>query len=261
MERKSFVFYRDWANAIRGLSDEIRLQVYDAIIEAGLDGCVKTDIDPMAGLAMKFVLPQLERDAQHYESQCAKNRLNGAKGGRPRKPTETEINPNNPSGFSKTQQNPTKPYNDNDNVNDNDNDLSSNEDSSTCVDVSEQEKKLFIDYSRVMALWKEHCPGFPQPRTLADDDKAKIRQRFNEMVAGDDPETVYQRIGQIFTKIGASDFCKAGKWCSFRWVFKNTTNWRKVEDGNYDNTPDSAKNVATNKRGGSPTNNVNDLWK
>ena len=157
MERKSFVFYRDWANAIRGLSDEIRLQVYDAIIEAGLYGCVKTDIAPMAGLAMKFVLPQLERDAQHYESQCAKNRLNGAKGGRPRKPTETEINPNNPSGFSKTQQNPIKPYNDN--VNDNDNDLSSNEDMSTCVDVSEQEKKLFIDYSRVMALWKKHCPG------------------------------------------------------------------------------------------------------
>ena len=247
MERKSFVFYRDWANAIRGLSDEIRLQVYDAIIEAGLVGCVKTDIDPMAELAMKFVLPQLERDAQHYESQCAKNRLNGAKGGRPRKPTKTEINPNNPSGFSKTQPNPTKSYNDNDNVNDNDNDLSSNEDMSTCVDVSEQEKKLFIDYSRVMALWKKHCPGFPQPRTLADDDKAKIRQRFNEMVAGDDPETAYQRIKGIFTKIGASDFCKAGKWCSFRWVFKNATNWRKVEDGNYDNRKDESENV-------------NDLW-
>ena len=104
MERKSFVFYRDWANAIQGLSDEIRLQVYDAIIEAGLDGCVKTDIGPMAGLAMKFVLPQLERDVQQFESQCTKNRLNGEKGGRPRKPTETEINPKNPSGFSKTQQ-------------------------------------------------------------------------------------------------------------------------------------------------------------
>lgn len=246
MERKSFVFYRDWANAIQGLSDEIRLQVYDAIIEAGLDGCVKTDIGPMAGLAMKFVLPQLERDAQHYESQCAKNRLNGAKGGRPRKPTETEINPNNPSGFSKTQQNPIKPYNDN--VNDNDNDLSSNEDSSTFVDPASQEKKFVIDYSRIMALWKENCPGFPQPRTLADDDKAKIRQRFNEMVAGDDPETAYQKIEAIFKKIGISNFCKSGKWCSFRWVFKNTTNWRKVEDGNYDNTPDWAKNV-------------NDLWK
>ena len=119
---------------------------------------------------------------------------------------------------------------------------------STCVDVSEQEKKLFIDYSRVMPLWKETCPGFPQPRTLADVDKMNVRQRFYEMSSGDDPETAYQRIEAIFNKIGNSDFCKSGKWCSFRWVFKNTTNWREVEDGNYDNTPDSAKNV-------------NDLWK
>ena len=124
---------------------------------------------------------------------------------------------------------------------------SSNEDSSTFVDQVSQEKKFVIDYSRIIATWKECCPGFPQPRTLADDDKMKVRQRFNEMVAGDDPETAYQRIKGIFTKIGASDFCKAGKWCSFRWVFKNATNWRKVEDGNYDNRKDEAENV-------------NDLW-
>ena len=125
---------------------------------------------------------------------------------------------------------------------------SSNEDSSTSVDPASQEKKIVIDYSRIMALWKENCPGFPQPRTLADDDKKKVRQRFNEMVAGNDPETAYQRIEAIFKKIGNSDFCKSGKWCSFRWVFKNATNWRKVEDGNYDNKPaDSGEKV-------------NDIW-
>lgn len=125
---------------------------------------------------------------------------------------------------------------------------SSNEDSSTSVDPASQEKKFVIDYSRIMALWKERCPGFPQPLTLADDDKVKVRQRFNEMVAGDDPETAYQRIEAIFMKIGASDFCKSGKWCSFRWVFKNATNWRKVEDGNYDNNPAESGDK------------VNDLW-
>ena len=125
---------------------------------------------------------------------------------------------------------------------------SSNEDSSTSVDPASQEKKIVIDYSRIMALWKENCPGFPQPRTLADDDKSKVRQRFNEMSSGDDPETAYQRIEAIFKKIGNSDFCKSGKWCSFRWVFKNATNWRKVEDGNYDNNPaDSGEKV-------------NDIW-
>lgn len=125
---------------------------------------------------------------------------------------------------------------------------SSNEDSSTSVDPASQEKKIVIDYSRIMALWKENCPGFPQPRTLADDDKSKVRQRFNEMSSGDDPETAYQRIEAIFKKIGNSDFCKSGKWCSFRWVFKNATNWRKVEDGNYDNNP-----ADTGEK-------VNDIW-
>ena len=126
--------------------------------------------------------------------------------------------------------------------------ISSNEDSSTFVDPASQEKKIVIDYSRIMALWKDNCPGFPQPRTLADDDKAKVRQRFNEMSSGDDPETAYQRIEAIFKKIGNSDFCKSGKWCSFRWVFKNATNWRKVEDGNYDNNPADSGDK------------VNDLW-
>ena len=69
-----------------------------------------------------------------------------------------------------------------------------------------------------------------------------------EMVAGNDPETAYQRIEAIFKKIGVSDFCKSGKWCSFRWVFKNATNWRKVEDGNYDNNP-----ADTGEK-------VNDIW-
>lgn len=126
--------------------------------------------------------------------------------------------------------------------------ISSNEDSSTFVDSASQENKFVIDYSRIMALWKENCPGFPQPRTLADDDKMKVRQRFNEMVAGNDPETAYQRIEAIFKKIGVSDFCKSGKWCSFRWVFKNATNWRKVEDGNYDNNPADSGDK------------VNDIW-
>lgn len=131
---------------------------------------------------------------------------------------------------------------------DEDNNISSsNEDSSTFVDPASQEKKIVIDYSRIMALWKENCPGFPQPRTLADDDKAKVRQRFNEM-SSDDPETAYKRIEAIFKKIGISDFCKSGKWCSFRWVFKNATNWRKVEDGNYDNNPADSGDK------------VNDIW-
>lgn len=113
------------------------------------------------------------------------------------------------------------------------NNISTNVDTSTCVDAPEQKREFSVDYSRLLALWKEQCPSFPQPRSLADDDKRKIRQRFGEMMTAKDPETAYQRIKAIFQTVNASDFCKKGKWCTFRWIFTNATNWRKVEDGNY----------------------------
>lgn len=117
------------------------------------------------------------------------------------------------------------------------NNISTNVDTSTCVDAPEQKRDFSVDYSRLLALWKEQCPSFPQPRSLADDDKRKIRQRFGEMMTAKDPETAYQRIKTIFQTVNASDFCKKGKWCTFRWIFTNATNWRKVEDGNYIDRP------------------------
>lgn len=117
------------------------------------------------------------------------------------------------------------------------NNISTNVDTSTCVDAPEQKREFSVDYSRLLALWKEQCPSFPQPRSLADDDKRKIRQRFGEMMTAKDPETAYQRIKAIFQTVNASDFCKKGKWCTFRWIFTNATNWRKVEDGNYIDRP------------------------
>ncbi len=117
------------------------------------------------------------------------------------------------------------------------NNISTNVDTSTCVDAPEQKRDFSVDYSRLLALWKEQCPSFPQPRSLADDDKRKIRQRFGEMMTAKDPETAYNRIKTIFQTVNASDFCKKGKWCTFRWIFANATNWRKVEDGNYIDRP------------------------
>jgi hypothetical protein len=48
-------------------------------------------------MAFNFIKVDLDRSNNNYEIRCEKNRINGIKGGRPRK------NPNNPNGFSKTQ--------------------------------------------------------------------------------------------------------------------------------------------------------------
>lgn len=128
---------------------------------------------------------------------------------------------------------------------------STNVESSTSVDSSveksEEKPKKVIDYSRILNAWKKVCVMLPQPRSLSTDDQRKIRIRFHEMKTGEDDEAVYVRIEEIFKKIAASDFCKKGKWCTFRWVFANSNNWRKVEDGNYDNRDNDEENI-------------NDLW-
>lgn len=251
MKRDSFIFYRSFKDAISDLPNNEKLAVYDAIAEYALN-YTEPELTGIAKTIWKLIKPQLEANWRRFQNGC-KGKEHGVKGGNPNfakgksNPYYPKDNPDiTPKITPKITPNVNDNVNDNDNVNNNN--ISSNEDLSTCVDENGQEKKIIVDYHRIIATWKECCPGFPQPRTLADDDKMKVRQRFNEMVAGDDPETAYQRIKGIFTKIGASDFCKAGKWCSFRWVFKNATNWRKVEDGNYDNNQDSG-------------DKVNDIWK
>lgn len=136
MEKDNFVFYRDWWNAIKELSDEQRLEVYDAIMAYSLEN-EERSLSPMASLAMRFIKPQLERNRDKYEEICERNRVNGSKGGRPKKNPENPVGycgkTQKPSGFfenpekpretqAKTQK-PKKADNDNDNDNDSDSDI------------------------------------------------------------------------------------------------------------------------------------------
>ena len=125
MERETFVFHKEWREATSGLPAEVRLEIYEAIIEYGISGRL-SDLKPMAALAFRFVKATLDKDAERYGKAVERNRTNGKSGGRPAAETqsaESQIQ-QNPVGFSETQQNPTKPkkpsgpYNDNDYDND-----------------------------------------------------------------------------------------------------------------------------------------------
>ena len=115
MERKSFVFYKDWRDAIKDLPDDVRLELYDSIMEYAFTGKVE-GLKPMVSIAFNFIKPSIDRDAEKYMSVSERNKTNGAKGGRPK--SKTQENPNNPNATSETQENPNNL--DNDNVNDND---------------------------------------------------------------------------------------------------------------------------------------------
>lgn len=54
-------------------------------------------------LVYAMLRKQIDRDVAEYERYSEKQRANGCKGGRPKKPRETQQNPKNPLVFEKTQ--------------------------------------------------------------------------------------------------------------------------------------------------------------
>ena len=66
MEKDSFVFRKEWKDAISGLPDEVRLEIYEAIIEYGTTG-KSSDLKPMAMLAFNFAKVVLDKDSERYE--------------------------------------------------------------------------------------------------------------------------------------------------------------------------------------------------
>lgn len=66
MEKESFVFRKEWRDALGGLPAEVRLEVYDAIVEYGLSGRL-SDLKPMARLAFNFVKGYMDGDVEREE--------------------------------------------------------------------------------------------------------------------------------------------------------------------------------------------------
>lgn len=115
---QSIVYYRQWAELLRQMPPNLRHAVHDALDLYLLERTMPDENDPSYWIVALFV-QQIGKDKERYERVVERNRINGAKGGRPRKNPETQNNPNNPNnpvGFSK----PQKADNDNDNDNDND---------------------------------------------------------------------------------------------------------------------------------------------
>ena len=99
MEKQSFVFYKEWRDAIQDLPDDVRLEFYEAVIGYALTGELR-GLKPMAGIAFNFVRPRIDRDKEEYQSIIERNRGNGMLGGRPRKNPEKPKKPSGLSGLS-----------------------------------------------------------------------------------------------------------------------------------------------------------------
>ena len=90
-DKKTFLLFTDLSVPFKSLSDEDAGKLIKAIFEYQNGGLMQK-LPPQVNMAFLFIKQQLDRSDEHYEAICERNRINGAKGGRPSKPKE-------PSGF------------------------------------------------------------------------------------------------------------------------------------------------------------------
>lgn len=109
-DKTSFILYCDQQGVFNQLPDDIAGKLIKHIFAYVNDeNPVSTEL--LINIAFEPIKLQLKRDLRKYDEYIDKQRLNGAKGGRPKKPNETqETQP----FFEK----PKKPDNDNDTDND-----------------------------------------------------------------------------------------------------------------------------------------------
>lgn len=119
-EKKSFVVYTDWEEALKYFSDAEAGEIFRALFQYVKDGTTPEFSHNSLNAVFSFMRSALDRDLIAYEERCRKNKENGAKGGRPKKPNGFEENPKKPNGYFEK---PKKPDNDNDNVIDNENEI------------------------------------------------------------------------------------------------------------------------------------------
>lgn len=79
-ERKTFVFHKEWYDAIAPLDEKTRCEVYEAIMhhvwELG-----DIPLSPLAEMAMRFIRPQIVQDTDKWLETKAKRQQSGKLGG------------------------------------------------------------------------------------------------------------------------------------------------------------------------------------
>lgn len=231
MGKKSFVFYKEWSEAIIDLPNDVRLEIYESIIEYATTGEIPA-LKPMTKIAFNFIKADIDRDAEKYISTTERNRTNGAKGGRPRNGNPQE--PKKPTGFSGNPQEPKKADDDNDDDNDNDNDDVLKEKETTPNGVPKKGELSLthpdrVDFVGLMEYFNSTFNGKLQTIKSIDD---KRKKAIKARIAQYDKKTVFDVLQIVLN----SEFlmgCNDKNWkCDFDWIFK-PANFTKILEGNY----------------------------
>ena len=175
--------------------------------------------------------PRCESEIEHYRQLAEKNRENGKKGGRPKKPSGLPV---------ETDSEPNKT-------------LTKNHEPTTNNQVIEPKGSLSettfptCPHEQILVLWKKHLPHLTQPRSWEGSRKTNLRQRWLQAAkpSAYSPEgyKTHQEglawwdsfFGYIANDTSlARGFQSQGRtWLpDLEWVV-NATNFQKIIDGKY----------------------------
>lgn len=225
LKKKSFVFNIEWQEILLDYPAEVRLEVYDAIIEYVASGTL-SELKPMAKMAFSFIKKEIDYNSEKYDAIVAKRSLAGKKGMEKRYGNEEESNKTNTCYQNLTNLTYNDNVNDNVIVNENDNIIKH---SSEIVIEKEKGK---IDYKSIVDEFNSTlCPPLSKVISLSEPRKKAIKARIGEHGV--------EGVKTVFENVKNSRFLKGeegnGWKCYFDWIF-NPRNFLKILEGNYADT-------------------------
>ncbi len=251
MEKKYFIFRKEWRDAISGLPEEVRLEVYDAIMEYGLSGRL-SDLKPMARLAFNFVKGYMDGDVEREEHRRRISLVRseaGKKGGRPKthisnsqadeltEDLEKQNKANEKQNESKQKQTESKIKQNKANT------PKEKDENEETPPTPPKEEKEEIEKTRVITpasahdaflMWLEtDCPYlFGHLKLPTEDEFAKLKQRYGSEAIADCCLQMENRRDLRKTYVS---------------LYRTLLNWlKRREDGtywNYDQRPTPADNI------------------
>ncbi|GAA3639005.1 DUF6291 domain-containing protein [Flavivirga jejuensis] len=160
-DKKSFIIHLDSLDVL----DELSLEQKGELIDAMRDYHKGRDLK-LSGLMKAIFIPfknQFVRDDSKYGIICERNRINGSKGGRPKKPKE-------PNGLIANQDLPKKADNENDSDSKKEDDNKKDSDKSPrAIDILKKEKQ-----SELNVLWMQNKNQIPDSKKLIESFNAKM---------------------------------------------------------------------------------------
>lgn len=106
--KNSFILYHSYSRHFEMLTDDQVGRLIRAIFKYSEEG-VEPKLDQVSTMAFNFIKEDIDINKMKYDVIVERNRKNGAKGGRPKKPSRLNKNPRNPVGKSITQGKSQKP--------------------------------------------------------------------------------------------------------------------------------------------------------